>query len=78
MAQKTTEPQDMTTAEVADKLGLISRSVVGLIKRGRFPNVRKLPGKTTTYLIPYSDYKAYLVYREARNKKRRQAVEETT
>ncbi len=78
MAKKTTQPQDMTTAELAEKLGIKKNAVWGLIHRGRFPNCRKLPGATTTYLIPYSDYEAYLVYRDARNKKRRQAVEETT
>lgn len=77
MAKKTTQPPDMTTAELAEKLGIKKNSVWGLIQRGRFPNYRKLPGKTTPYLIPYSDYETYLVYREARNKKRRQPVEET-
>jgi len=77
MAKKTEEPEDMTTTELAEKLGIGHRAALGLINRCRFPNVRKLKGVTTTYLIPYSDYEAYLVYREARNKKRRQAVEET-
>jgi len=77
MAKKTTQPEDMTITEVAEKLGRKQRSVLDLIKRGRFPNVRKLPGRTTPYLIPYSDYEAYLVYREARNKRRRKPVEET-
>jgi len=78
MAKKPEQPQDMTTAELAEKLGLKQVSALGLIHRGRFPNARKLPGKTTTYLIPYSDYESYLVYREQRNKKRRQPVEETS
>ena len=77
MAKKPEQPQDLTTAELAEKLEIHRTSVFGLIHRGRFPNARKLPGKTTTYLIPYSDYESYLVYREARNKRRRQPVEET-
>ena len=78
MAKKTTEPQEMTIKEVAEKLDRKPRSVLGLIKRGRFPNVRKLPGRTMPYLIPCSDFDEYLKYREARNKKRRQPVEETS
>jgi hypothetical protein len=78
MAKKPTQLPDMTTAELASKLDIKASGALGLIKRGRFPNFRKLPGKTTTYLVPYSDYEAYLVYREARNKKRRQPVEETS
>ena len=77
MAKKTAQPQDMTTSELAEKLDRSVNSVLGLINRGRFPNVRKLPGRTTTYLIPYSDYEAYLIYREARNKKTPPVVEET-
>ena len=72
MTKKQEQPEDMTTAELAEKLGVKKNAVWGLIHRRRFPNARKLPGKTTTYLIPYSDYEAYLVYREKRNKKRRQ------
>jgi predicted DNA-binding transcriptional regulator AlpA len=76
MAKKTTQPLDMTTTQLAQKLGLTQSAVLGLITRGRFPNVRKLPGKTTTYLIPYSDYEAYLVYRTKRNKKHSHATDE--
>jgi len=67
---KTTQQPDLTTAEVAEKLGITSLAVQGLIKRGHFPNVRKLPGKTTTYLIPYSDFESYLAVREARRKQK--------
>lgn len=71
------QPIDLTTSQVAEKLGITNLAVRGLINRGRFPNVRKLPPMNGTYLIPYSDFQEYLKYREARNKKRRQAVEET-
>lgn len=70
MAKATTQPQDLTTTQVAEKLGITSLAVQGLIKRGHFPNVRKLPGKTTTYLIPYPDFESYLVVREARRKRK--------
>ncbi len=77
--KKKKEPQDMTIREVAEKLGITSSAVLGLINRGRFPNAHKLPGgKRMPYLIPDCDYDAYLVYREARNKKRRQPIRETT
>ena len=64
----TTQPQDLTTAEVAERLGIKPLSVLGLIKRGHFPNTRKLPGKTSTCLITYSDFENYLAVREARRK----------
>lgn len=75
MAKAEHAPTDLlTTAQVAQELGIIPKSVLGLIERGHFPNSRKLPGgKNSTYLIPYSDFVAYLAVREARKQKRRQA-----
>ena len=64
---------DMTTAEVAQHMGITSSSVLGLIERGRFPNARKPSGRTTTYLIPLSDVDHYLEVREARLKRRKTA-----
>ncbi len=72
MSKAQNKPIDITTAEVADKLERSTDAVLGLIKRGHFPTARKLPGKTTTYLIPLSDVEAYLAVREARKQKRRQ------
>ena len=78
MAKKAIQPpQDLITSEIAERLGISPRAVCGLIERGRFPNARKIPGGRGTHLVPYSDYESYLVYREKRNKKRRQPVEET-
>ena len=67
---KAATQRDLTTAEVAEKLGIKPVSVWGLIKRSRFPNAHKLPGKTSTYLIPYSDVENYLAVREARRKQK--------
>jgi len=69
MKKATTQP-DLTTTEVAKRLGIVSRSVLGLIKRGRFPNARKLPAFNGTYLIPFSDVENYLAVREARRKRK--------
>jgi len=78
MAKKTIEPPVfLTTTDIADQLSISVRAVCGLIKRGRFPNARKVPGGRGTHLIPVPDYEAYLIYREQRNKKRHQPVEET-
>lgn len=68
-----TRPQELTTAEVAEQLGITPLAVRGLIKRGHFPNFRKLPAANATYLIPYSDFESYLVVREARRSKRKSA-----
>ena len=76
MVKTTNQPIDLTTAQVAERLGIIRKSVRGLIERGHFPNARKLPGKTTTYLIPLSDVEAFLAVREARKQKRRQSVKD--
>jgi len=70
MAKKATQPIDITTAEAAGKLGLSTDAVLGLIRRGHFPNARKLPGKTSTYLIPCSDVDQLLAVREARRKRK--------
>jgi len=72
------QPIDLTTKQVAEKLGITTLAVRGLIHRGHFPNARKLPSATGTFLIPCPDLEQYLKYREARNKKRRQPVEETS
>jgi len=66
MKDKTTPPNDYTTTEVAALLGISPRAVRQHLDAGHFPNARKLPGFTTTYLIPRADVKAFL------QKKRRQ------
>ena len=66
----TTKPIDLTTAEVAKRLGIKSRSVLGLIERGHFPNAHKLPALHATYLIPCSDLDDYLAKHEARRKRK--------
>ena len=70
--KKTTpaKPIDLTTAEMAERLEISSRAVLGLIKRGRFPNARKLPAVNGTYLTPLSDLESYLVVREARKRRK--------
>jgi DNA-binding transcriptional regulator LsrR (DeoR family) len=74
MVKTPEQPTEFTTSQVAEKLGIVSRSVRGLIERGRFPNARKLPGSTNTYLIPLSDLEAELARREARKQKRHQSA----
>jgi len=71
MAKATIPPMDLTTLEIAERLGITSRAVRGLINRGRFPNARQVPG--ATYLIPYSDFENYLEVREGRKLKRKSA-----
>ncbi len=73
MVKQVTPPRELTTSEVAERLGIMPISVRGLIKRGHFPNKRKLPGKTSTYLIPNSDVEQYIAEREARKLKRKSA-----
>jgi excisionase family DNA binding protein len=68
MVKKAVQPTELTTAEVAQHLGITRRSVIGLIQRGRFPNARKLPAANATYLIPLSDLENYLPVREARKR----------
>ncbi len=68
---------DMTTAEVAQYMGITPSSVLGLLERKRFPNARKPSGRTTTYLIPLSDVDHYLEVREAR-KRRKSAPSQKT
>jgi excisionase family DNA binding protein len=71
MAKTTTPPQtELTTSEVAERLEISSEAVRGLILRGRFPNVRKLPKFNGTYLIPLSDLENYLPIREARKRQK--------
>ena len=70
MVKKTTQPTELTTAQVAEQLGITSLAVRGLIKRGRFPNAHKLPAFNATYLIPLSDLENYLPVREARKRKK--------
>jgi len=65
-----TQPIDLTTAQVADKIERSTDAALGLIHRGHFPNARKLPGKTATYLIPVSDVEHYLEVREARKRRK--------
>lgn len=65
-----TKVLDLTTAQVAKHLDITASAVLGLLNRGRFPNARKLPGKTTTYLIPLSDVDHYLEVREARKRRK--------
>jgi len=77
MAKKTNQPTEMTTAQVAERLEITPLAVRGLIKRGHFPNVRKLPAANGTYLIPYSDFESYLVVREARRRKKAPPVQKT-
>jgi len=67
---KVTQLQELTTAQIADRLGITPLAVRGLIKRGHFPNVRKLPAANATYLIPYSDFENYLAVREARKRQK--------
>lgn len=76
-ATKKPAPIDMTTKEVADKLERSTDAVLGLIHRGHFPNARKLPGKTSTYLIPLSDVESYLEVREARRLQKTASSPET-
>lgn len=71
--KKTTQPIELTTAQVAEKLDITPLAVRGLIKRGHFPNFRKLPAVNGTYLIPISDLETYLEVREARRKRRKTA-----
>jgi len=73
MAKKMDQPIELTTAQVAEQLGITPLAVRGLIKRGHFPNWRKLPGKTATYLILCSDLEQYLAEREARKLKKKSA-----
>ena len=54
------QPVDLTTSEVAGRLSIASRSVLGLIERGHFPNARKLPALHATYLISVSNVERYL------------------
>lgn len=61
--------ENMTTAQVAQVLNLTTRAVQNLAKAGRFPGAVKLPGKTSTYLIPRSDVLA--------EQKRRQSIQKT-
>lgn len=68
MTKKAIKSIDLTTAEVAQQLGITRRAIVGLIQRGRFPNARKLPAVNGTYLIPLSDLENYLPIREARKR----------
>jgi len=72
MIAKTTtpHPKDLTTAEVAEMRKITTQAVRGLIQRGHFPNVRKLPGRTGAYLIPCSDLEHYLVLCEARKRQK--------
>jgi excisionase family DNA binding protein len=74
MVKTTEQPTELTTSQVAERLGIVSRSVRGLIERGRFPNARQLPGSTNTYLIPLSDLEVELARREARKQKRHQSA----
>lgn len=68
MAKKTVQLIELTTAQVAEQLGITPLAVRGLIKRGHFPNFRKLPAFNGTYLIPLSDLENYLPIREARKR----------
>lgn len=66
---------ELTTSELAEKLGITPKSARGLIQRGHFPNARKIgTGKTMPYLIPLADLEAYLEKREAQKEKRRQSA----
>jgi len=60
---------EFTISEVAEKLGITSQAVRGLIQRGHFPNSYKLPGRTGAYLITRSDLENYLPVREARKQR---------
>jgi len=74
MAKAKILPRDLTTSEVAERLGITPRAVRGLIQRGHFPNARKLPGASNPHLIPLPDVEDYLVVREARRKEKSAAV----
>jgi len=69
MTKKVNRPAELTTTQVAERLGITPCAVRGLINRGHFPNWSKLPGATSTYLIPLSDLENYLPVREARKRK---------
>jgi len=68
MTKKVNRPAELTTTQVAERLGITPCAVRGLINRGHFPNWSKLPGATSTYLIPLSDLENYLPVREARKR----------
>jgi excisionase family DNA binding protein len=68
------QPKELTTSEIAERLGITPLAIRGLIKRGHFPNFRKLPGASNPYLVPQSDLDTYLVAREARKLKRKSAA----
>ena len=53
--------QLLTSKQVATLLGVHARTVLRLIKSGKFPNARKaVDYHTAPYLIPGSDVIAYL------------------
>ena len=60
MKDKPIPPNEYTTTEVAKLLGISPRAVRQHLDAGDFPNARKLPGSTNTYLIPRADVEAYL------------------
>ena len=45
----------LTTAEVAELLGITSSAVVKAVSAGRIKPTRKLPGRTGTYMFRRSD-----------------------
>ena len=51
----------LTVEQVAITLEVTPRTVRNLIKRGRFPNARKIDPlkKKSSYQIPFSDVEAY-------------------
>ncbi len=79
MKKTTTKPDDLlTTSEVAVELGITPSAALGLANRGRFPNARKLPGRTGTFLVPRSDVDSLKAVREARKLKRKSATSPET
>lgn len=56
MKQKSIAPPNLLTVkEVAEALHLTPRRVSRMVKEGRFPNSRKLPGTTGAHLITEAD-----------------------
>lgn len=53
-------PAVLTSAEVAARLRVTTRTVARLVARGEFPNARKMgSGPNSPYAIPESDLLAY-------------------
>lgn len=60
----------LTTAEVAQTLGITQRTVLRLIAGGAFPNHRQIPAGD--YLIPTTDLVSYISYIRSSKKEKKE------